>query len=91
MVVLNYSYVGMELESVDAATGQKAPKKVGRKRKRSELDGESPERDEERMNVEVKDPKRKVGKKCDNLKFYQSTRLHPPLQLLQTTELIIIY
>ena len=47
--------------SVDAATGQKPPKKVGRKRKRSELDGESPERDEERMNVEVKDPKRKVG------------------------------
>ena len=50
----------LESTSVDAATGQKTPKKVGRKRKRSELDGESPERDEERMNVEVKDPKRKV-------------------------------
>ena len=47
--------------SVDAATGQKAPKKVGRKRKRSEVNGESPERDEKRINIEEKDPKRKVG------------------------------
>lgn len=48
-------------ESVDAATGQKAPKKVGRKRKRAEVDAESPERDAERMNIEEKDSKRKVS------------------------------
>ena len=48
-------------ESADAATGQKAPKKVGRKRKRSEVDKESPERDAEPVNIEEKDPKRKVG------------------------------
>ena len=50
-------------ESIDAATGQKAPKKVGRKRKRSEVDGECPDKDEERMNIEDKSPKRKVSVK----------------------------
>lgn len=52
----------MELgESIDAATGQKALKKAGRKRKRSEVDGEGTEKGDESMNIEEKNPKRKVG------------------------------
>ena len=51
----------MELgENVDAATGQKAPQKAGRKRKRSEVDGKSPEKGDEHVDVEERDPKRKV-------------------------------
>jgi hypothetical protein len=70
-----------EIESVDAATGQKAPKRVGRKRKRSEVDGEIPERGEERMNVEEKDPKRKVSHKYIKTSYnpgYLGTSLPPP-------------
>lgn len=55
----------MEEGSVDAATGQKAPQKVGKKRKRSEshyVDGESRDLSDELMNTKEKSPKRKV--KC---------------------------
>ncbi len=75
-----------ELESVDAETGQKAPKRVGRKRKRSEVDGERPERGEERMNVEEKDPKRKVSHKYRVNNQVSDTRLNrTPAQPIRKT------
>lgn len=60
---LSVSRHNMELgeSTVDAATGQKAPKKVGRKRKRSEVEGEDPGKGDELINIGEKNPKRKVG------------------------------